>query len=271
MKIRKILIPFVMLIAVSILMVTGVVGCGNSEENNSNAPKAATNVKIDFQSGAYSFTADEEAAYFFMRVYEKSLAEGSDNIASINPVMSSRIAAKANTTSYSGTLDMTSALTPGADYYAYIFSYASDNVTYSLSDKVEGYWTSKYGTPDITKAIEFDIDTSDATKVTATLTSTFLSDANVAESPEYLISVYENDEATETVTTHTVIASDINEESVSSGWGPPSTKRTATFSLDLDNNADTYFVSIKIVTKNAKAYASSDESSRIQITQKASA
>lgn len=262
MKIRERLFVFVLALALCAFAGAAIAGCGETEEGPS-APDAATALKFDFATGEYSFTGVSDASYYFLRVYAKAEAEES-GVAAATPVGSSRISAS-DGNSYSGTL--TIELDPGVDYSAYVFSYAEDGITYSLSDPVSGYMTSTYATPELTTSnIRFDI-AEDGNSATVTLTNNFLSSANTDCAPDYTVKVYAAETGGDAVETLTVKASDIKEETEDSG-GPkgPTITRTAEFTIEL-NNVTSHWITITIVSTDQKAYNDSEESNRLVIAQ----
>lgn len=246
-------------LVVSFGALMAITSCSNNK-NSSSATASATDLKMNFSTGEYSFTGAENARTYCIRLYgfdESGTQE--DNYTTT----SNNILATEENSSYSGTMDLTSC-TLGSSYNAYVLTRTEDYKK-SLSEKATGTYIGIYDAPDATGlTAAYSSGNINVTMAEAT----FDPFKSLESSPtSYTLTVYSG---TTSVKTKTINTTDLEsrDEDYTIGFGPfaqSGTYHHHSGSTTIAADEGSYTITIKADAKDGFYYASS-ESEKVTVS-----
>lgn len=247
----------------SVLLIIALVGTNFTACDSTNQevlPDIVSDFAFDFESGEFSFSDQENAKSYNVRLFEANPSEDSVDM----PVAARRVRDREGYEAYEGFVDL-SDLHPGETYNAYVYTYSKDSngdLVYVMSEPLTGVYKTAYSAPDGT-GIEAHPDNGG---VTVTLTDDFFTDENIDKAPSYLVKLYKNgQEVDQTVLTSDQIVVNETEEENSSGEMETVIESSGTINFSKDGDS----ITIQLISTDSTAYYDSQESVSIPVTEPA--
>ena len=247
-------------VLVALAMVLCLAACG--EGGSTVTPGKVNDLKINFETGEFSFS-DVEAEEYYVRLF---LANPSEEEADM-PVSALRVRDREGSASYTGTVDM-SGLEPGTAYNAFVYTSVENDegdLVAEISDAVSGTYKTAYPTPTNCQGVSCTI--LDNT-ITVTLSGNFFTGDYGKKDPGFQVNLMSGGKLVESKTlssddVEVVITTSTN----SSGQEETSVEGKAEVTFAVTDATAAYEVTLKVISTDATAYYDSAEGEGYAVTE----
>ena len=261
-------IIFLCLVVIAAILVvicfakSGALGGGGEKTEEGAAPDVVSDFTFDFGTGEYAFADAANAKNYYVRVFEANPASGEVDM----PIAARRVRDSEGVEKYEGVIDL-SALQPGEEYNAYVYTYAKDangDLVNAMTEPLTGIYKASYSASDGAGVTAYREDGG----VTVALNSSFFTTEYLDRSPNYLLTLYKNGEPVEAIEL-TAGQVEKNERQEESSSGQVSTVVESSASVHFTKDGDS--VTVQVISTDDAAYNDSAESAPVSVLDEAPA